>query len=694
MGMMNKMREQTGVVLWILVLSFGGLWVLQDSGAFDVIGLQQGRSVGTVNGQDISSEMYRNAIDQRLQSVQQQGMDVTPNMQAQIEQEVWDALVVNALREQEMERLGIEVSRDEIYELITGDNPAPIVRQAFPDGNGGVDRALLNDIIAQAEDNPEIASQLVALEEQIGRTRRQQKLNALIAASVRVAPREIEREFTRRNRTASADYVALRYSDVPDEQVNVSERDIEAYYDENRDDFERPTLYSVDYVTFSKAPTAADSALALRGLRELRQGFREASDPVSFAQQNSFGAESEATLLTPPEMAPELATALYEDPGVGRVVGPLATAEGQVALLRITAVQQAENGPFTRARHILFSAEAEAQAVSVKQEIESGALSFEQAARQYSTDNSNSAQGGDLGWFGSGQMVPAFDEAVQAASVGDVVGPIETQFGLHLLRVESRVNQAVEVVRISRPLTAQLNEVRQAAEEFQFFTVEEDRDFAEAAQQEGLTVQQAQVQAGQPFVPGLNIGRDLFRFLEGAEAGDISQPLDAGDALAVVRLKETQPEGYRPLEEVRGQIESRLLTEKKKDVQIERLRQARSAGSLTAIAQQAGTSVQSASELTLAAPTLPGFGREPRVLGALFGLQPNSISQVIEGRNAVFVLRPTAFTGGDSGSMTPQQREEIRQQLLQQKRQQLLRSWLQDLRDEAEIEDFRNQLQI
>jgi peptidyl-prolyl cis-trans isomerase C len=86
------------------------------------------------------------------------------------------------------------------------------------------------------------------------------------------------------------------------------------------------------------------------------------------------------------------------------------------------------------ARHILVDNEAKCN--ELKTEIANG-KSFEEVAKAYSTCPS-SAKGGDLGQFGPGQMVPEFDKAVFSGDVGVVYGPIQTQFGFHLLEVTGR----------------------------------------------------------------------------------------------------------------------------------------------------------------------------------------------------------------------------------------------------------------
>ncbi len=92
------------------------------------------------------------------------------------------------------------------------------------------------------------------------------------------------------------------------------------------------------------------------------------------------------------------------------------------------------------AKHILVDTEEKAQEIMAS--IEKGEASFEDAAKEFSSCPSN-AQGGDLGEFGRGQMVPEFDQVAFEAEIGKVVGPVKTQFGYHLIKVEGRKDASV-----------------------------------------------------------------------------------------------------------------------------------------------------------------------------------------------------------------------------------------------------------
>ncbi len=689
MGVMNSIRERAGgVMIGVLVVAFGGLWALQDSGAFDAVGRgADGRTIGTVDGVAIEAELFNRALQQQLDVYQQQGVPVSSALQRQLEDQVFDGLVDNALVEREMDRLGVEVTDDEVFQLITGPTPDPLIAQVFPNGQGGVDRAALQQVV----EDPQYAPQLQAIEEQVRRNRRNAKLAALVGASARVSEAEVTEEFVRQTRRANADLVALRYAAVPDGEVEVTDSDLRAYYRDHRDDYERPATYAVEYVGFDKAPTAADSARATTELQGLAQEFRTAPDPVAFARRNSFGGAVEAEYVSPSDLPPALASAVFQNPAEGRVVGPVVAGDRAV-LARITGVRTSDDEAI-KARHILFPAGQEDRARQVQQRIQNGEISFAQAARQYSVDESNKAQGGELGWFGRGRMVGEFEEAAFAAPEGRVVGPVVTQFGVHLLEVQDRTDQEVELVEIARPVEGDYDRVMEQAQDFVAFLELEGQDFTESAQEQGIAPTRLEVQEDQAMIPGLDVGREFARFLRRANEGDVSEPIDAGDSFVVVRLLEAREEGVAPFEEVRPQIESAVLLEKKKEVQLARLRDAMTgATSFRSIAAAAGTQVEPVTDLSLAAGTIPGYGAEPRAVGAAFGLRPGQQSGVIAGDQAAFVVRTTSLVGGTEGELTAEARTQLRQELLQRKRQRILQAWLQGLRDQADVEDFRNDL--
>lgn len=122
------------------------------------------------------------------------------------------------------------------------------------------------------------------------------------------------------------------------------------------------------------------------------------------------------------------------------------------------------------AAHILVATEEEANAL--KEELAGGA-DFAELAKAKSTDTGSGANGGDLGWFGLGMMVKPFEDAVVGAKVGEVAGPVKTDFGYHLILVkETRVAEKPTLDQLrdelaqqveNAAITAKIDELTKAA---------------------------------------------------------------------------------------------------------------------------------------------------------------------------------------------------------------------------------------
>lgn len=691
MGMMNKLRENTGVVLWILVIAFGVIWVLQDSGGLDHVGMGGGANVATVNGDAISIEEYNRAIDGQVQAFQQQtGESMPPQMLERERERVFDALVDDRLAEQEMNRLGITVTDDEVYELIRGENPHPLILSYFGDGQGNINEALLESFIS----NPEARQDWIQIEDFLRQERRREKLQLLVMSSVRVSEPDVRAEYDRQNRRASARWVAVRYADIPAEEVELTDRDVRRFYDQNRSDYRRERTYTLDYVMLSKSPAEEDSLLLLNEMNRLRQEFAQAEDDSLFLVRQGSTRPYTVDWFSADDLAPELASALYENPVAGRLVGPV-FAGGSVHLAKIQDVRPASE-EMIRARHILLrssseDAEVESRLADIRRQIEGGA-DFASLARRHSEDNTASI-GGDLGWFGRGRMVEPFENAAFGASTGQVVGPVRTSFGYHLIEVTDRAEHELQIVDFAQPVVADigtLSQLQERLEDLRFYA-DESGDFQEEAERLNMTVETVQVEEDQDVIPVIGQSRTLQQFLSSASRRNISEVIELDDAFMVAYVREIQRAGYRPFEEVVEEVRPRALREVRRDRAVARLSEAaQEGGDLSAISGRLGSQVRSADDITFAGQVVPGLGREPRFVGTVFGLPEGARSNVVAGENAAFIVEVDAIH--EPPAMTDSQRQSLKRQLLTQRQSQTLNEWFSALRDEANIRDYRSQV--
>ncbi len=702
MGVMNKLRESTPIVLWTLVLSFGILWVLQDTQVFDNIGFASAQRLAVVDGTEITYEQYQRALDQQLQQYQMQtGESVPDQLIDAYREQVFNALIDNVLREREMERLGITVSDAEVIEMTMGEDPDPFIREQFSDGAGGIDRAALRSAL----DNADARDQWILVEEYLRNKRRQEKLDRLIAATVRVSEGEVTEEYRRRNKRADISYVALRYADIADDSVSVDDRFMRRFYGENREDFQREKTWTVSYVGFSKLATREDTLRVSQELAALTDQFAAAEDDSVFVARQGSERPFTSAFFRPDELDPELAEAIYQDVTPGRVVGPVQVG-GTFHLAKILDTRPLSDTA-VRARHILIRS-ADTEEAEVRSEARQKAADlaarirrgedFAALAREFSEDPGSGMRGGDLGWFGPDRMVKPFEDAAFAARVGQVVGPVETQFGYHLIEVQERASREVQIADLAysvTPSSATLRLISERADDLQYFA-SESGDLAAEASKNGLSVEEVSVQEGMDFIPGIGNARAVLNFLAEAGPAAVSEVLDRPDQVLVMQVKSITPAGIRPYEEVVDEIRPRALLEAKKQRQIERLRSASaSSQDLNAVAGRLGTSVQAAQGLSFTNLIIPGAGREPRVVGRALGAsEAGLLPEVIEGESAAFLVRVTNTTEPDVANIPEATRLQIRQELLNRKRQQVQSSWLARLRDAAEIEDNRSRFSL
>ena len=113
-------------------------------------------------------------------------------------------------------------------------------------------------------------------------------------------------------------------------------------------------------------------------------------------------------------------------------------------------------------RHILFAKDQEQKAEDVKKQLEDGA-DFAKLAKEYSQDPGSAENGGDLGCLGKGETVPPFEEAAFGAEEGEIVGPVKTEFGYHILEVtDAKPQQTRPLSEVESQIRSQLSQEEQS----------------------------------------------------------------------------------------------------------------------------------------------------------------------------------------------------------------------------------------
>ena len=255
MGLMTFLRNRAGYIL-IGAIGFAILAFLLGD-AINVgkpFWAQSQKVVGSVDGEDIDIDDFGRKVEQsEAQMKQQYGGSSNPQMQAMAVENVWNGEVAGILLNKEYERLGLSVSGDELFDLLQGKNPSPLIVQYF--GNpqtGQVDRAAVINSLKQQSKNPQLKEQWDLLQTEIEKQALQEKYGNMIKNSVYVTSLEANDEYINRNKLASFSYVNLDYASIADASLKLSESDYSDYYNENKKRFDNPAeTRTFEYVSFN-----------------------------------------------------------------------------------------------------------------------------------------------------------------------------------------------------------------------------------------------------------------------------------------------------------------------------------------------------------------------------------------------------------------------------------------------------------
>ncbi|HTN21965.1 MAG TPA: SurA N-terminal domain-containing protein [Pelobium sp.] len=695
MGIMGFLRNRAGVIIVVAIGVAIVAFLLSDAIRSGQGFITDSKSeVGKVAGESISYKDFNDRVEQNSQQFKQQMGGLNAQMTSYVVENTWNQTVSGIILKKQTSDLGIAVGESELFDLLF-DNPSPQVQQIFTNQQTGqFDRANALSSRKSADTDPsgQLKSQWVALEESVHQQRTNEKYISLVKNGIYVNSLDAKDDYINKNKLVNFEYVYKDYASVPEAQVKITEADYKEYYEQNKYKFKNPSeTRTFEYVAFDAAPSKQDSLDAKAKIDKIAEGLRASTNDSLFVAIN---ADTKAPVVYQKKgtLEPALDSVMFSA-GNGFVYGPY-FSNGSYKVAKLIDSRMSPDS--VKARHILINPAAEggmdkamAKADSLKKLIIGGA-DFGKLAAQYGTDGSKD-KGGDLGTFARGSMIPAFEDAVFNGSAGQTL-IVKTQYGVHVINIEKQVgmSKVVKVAVVDKALVPSSATEQAAYQKAQSFlsNVTDLKSFDESAQKQGLNkLVGADITPLQSSLPGLEDARTLVRWVYKAEKGDVSNEIfDIGDKYVVAVLTAVKPEGTLSLEDVKKQIEpdvKRAVQAKVLKADFEKA--VNGASSLAQVAQKTGTQVTPVENVVFANPVIPGVAQENKVIGSIFGSQPNKLSKVIEGDRGVYVYIVKSFT--NPASLTNVLK--IKQQLEQTISQQVDAAVFEVLREKAKVKDYR-----
>lgn len=415
------------------------------------------------------------------------------------------------------------------------------------------------------------------------------KLTTILAATTYVSEQAVERSYRDQNERARIRWMELPSSRFAD--VEVDGEEVAAYYAEHLSDYELPEQRVADYLL-------VDTIKLRREIEIPEQELRAYYDdhPDEFARDEQVRASHILFKVTP-------------------------------------------DRPDDQAREDLLA---------VRRRVEAGE-DFAELARTLSEDEGSASRGGSLGYFGRGAMIPAFEEAAFNAQVGDLVGPVRTDFGYHLIEVQDHRQggmqpfEQVQAIARSRLLGDRVEDIatqkaQDVAARLKARTEAGSADaaadpMAALAEEEGLELETTEPFGRNDAVAG--IGRDpaLMAKIFELETGGVTEPAKVPRGWIIARLAEVKPPRTPELAEVEDEVRQAVQQEKRGQAAVERMREAEAAlaegATLDDLATELELEVQDSEELGRFG-SIPGLSSGRKVIEAALTLEEGQRSEPIE----------------------------------------------------------------
>lgn len=346
------------------------------------------------------------------------------------------------------------------------------------------------------------------------------------------------------------------------------------------------------------------------------------------------------------------------------------------------------------------SAAVRQHATALRDSIASGSLKFEDAAKAESSDSVSAVRGGDLGKGVKGRFVPAFETAVANLQPGQISQPVLTQFGYHIIRLDSRVGDSVAMHHILLPITQSDSNADRTDRRADTLTTiagssEIPAKFDEAVKRLGLKTFTADVSEGQALVhDGAQIPSVSAWAFQGTKVGESSDLYDDPNGYYLARLESITPGGVPTLDAAKNDIKLLLAREKAVKKLVEpahKLAVVASAGSLEKAGQLLNTRVVNTQAFTRVSG-LPGIPSSARIVGAAFALPVGTVSEPIVTEDAVYVISIDRRVDADR-KLFDATKEQLRSQYLSSMQQGRIQEFVTNLREDAKITDRRKEIE-
>ena len=572
-------------------------------------------NVAEIAGHNVHYTEYEAAKEQltEVYKLEYGTSDINEELTLQIRNQVWQNLLMDYTLSTQTEKIGMDVTDNELSELCIGSNPHQIImqRRAFYDETGNFNQTALVNFLASLEQEPESAEQAEVInqyknywnfwENAVRLQYLQEKYVNLLSKMVTANNLDAKYAFQARQETVNVQYVQQPYYAVADSLVKVTEGDIKKLYNEKKEQYKQTPNRSIEFVSFPIVPSADDFAETERLMKSLENDFCTKEDVAAIVNGNSD------ILYDGRDYSKETVPAEYQEFAFGKGV-----KKGNCTELTF------DNNTYSIAR-VMDCGYKKSDSIKL------AAIVNEETQ--------------ELGWF-TAEVLPA--NMVELAFDGKKGETFTVANGMNeqtfKILEKSKPTPKVKLAILSRKVSASSKTYATLYNQAKQFIVANNNadSLHQAALAQGLSVTPVYaLNQNTDKVNDLKNSREIVRWAFGAKQGQVSDVFTCGDQFVVAALTEVNDSEYRSIEAVRAELIIAATNNKKADYIINQLKDVTT---LEAAAELFDTELKTAENISLASSRLGAAGVEPSVIGTALSLEPNTISNPVKGNNGVYLL--------------------------------------------------------
>jgi peptidyl-prolyl cis-trans isomerase D len=624
------------IILGGIILIFCGAMVITlipGGLGSDLVGRPGKGIVAKVEGGDVTADQVRLTARQMLQQQMPQGNAANMGMLLPFfAQRAAEQLITRQALMAQAEHLGLRVTPQEIQdELQHGRYSATF----FPGGNF-IGKQEYEDMLQRAGLTPPV------FEDSVGKDILLTKLQALIAGSATVSEPEIRQQFVKQNTKVKFDYAVLKQDDIK-KGLHPADAELKAYYDSHKAQYA------------NSIPERRKVKYAVIDLSKVQAGAQ-----VTQADLQAYYDHQRDQYRTPEQV--KVSHILIKTP----LPGP----DGKVDEKGVT--------------------EAQHRAEDLLKQLKGGAK-FEDLAKKYSEDPGSAKLGGSLGFIGRGRTVPEFEKAAFSLPKGQVSDLVKSSYGFHIIRVdekqEAHMKTLDEVKGDIEPLLKQQKAQELAQKEAEaVLNQARAQGLDAAAAAKSISVITSDYFGRKDLLPGIGPANQFMDSVFGATEKSPPDMAPLSQGFVVYQLMEVKPPATPTFEEVRSKIEEEFKNERANALLSQKTQElsdrAKAEHDLKRAAKELGATVKT-SDFVAPDGQVPDLGSMTGQAAQAFTMKPGEISGPINGgSNGVVLALLESQLPADTEFAA--KRDQIREQLLQNKQQEIFGLFVSNLRDQME----------